>query len=160
MLVHVQAACLAAWLKKQGYTSGTRKGFDYVLSNKLAGSVGVRNSGAVELIGLQKGVMEADALLERLLASFRMPVGQVFYVKGLDRVIAIGVVAAGSVKAGDNVAARSRAGLFPTVVEKLEHPNQQMTIAEAGQDVGLMPKGISKERVHAGDVVVRLGVGS
>lgn len=103
--------------------------------------------------------MEADALLERLLASFRMPVGQVVYIKGFDRVIAVGAVAAGSVRAGDNVAVRSRAGLFPAVVEKLEHPKQQMTIAEAGQDVGLMLKGISKERVHAGGVVVRLGAG-
>jgi hypothetical protein len=86
-----------------------------------------------------------------------MPIQEAFYIKTIDRVVTVGVVAEGSVKPGDKLFVRSRLGSFPIVVESIDKPLEKLSgvpQAEAGQGVGLMLDGISKDQVQADDAVL------
>jgi GTPase len=79
--------------------------------------------------------------------SFRMPVNGALHVKSVGRVVAVGLIAQGSVKPGDKLFVRSRLGSFPVVVKKLEHPTQQLAIARAGQIKGYPTGNVSLDIV-------------
>lgn len=86
---------------------------------------------------------------------FKLQIQNVFYIKTLDRVIVTGVVDTGSVRPGDKVVVKTATAMIPVVVEKLEHPKKEnVSEARAGEDIGLMLQGITKEQVASGDVVV------
>lgn len=86
---------------------------------------------------------------------FSLKVDDVFYIKTIDRVIVVGLVSSGSVKAGDSLAVRSGETVTLVTVERLEHPKRKMERASKGDQVGLVLVGIRKDQVRPGDVVER-----
>jgi selenocysteine-specific translation elongation factor len=87
--------------------------------------------------------------------TFKLKVDEVFYITAIDRVIVVGVVSAGTVKAGDRLTIRSGGTNVSVTVERLDHPQRKMQSARAGEQVGLVLQGIRKDQVRAGDFVVR-----
>jgi translation elongation factor EF-Tu-like GTPase len=115
----------------------------------------MRNHPLYALVLVACAVLSAGCSPKEDPVTFRLPVQHVFYIKTLDRVIVTGVIDAGSVRAGDQLAVQTAAGVIPVVVDKLEHPKKENVFeARAGEDIGLMLQGITKEQVASGDVVV------
>jgi elongation factor Tu len=88
--------------------------------------------------------------------AFKLNVEHVFYITTIERVIAVGTVASGTVKPGDRLVVRSGSGDIPVTVERLEHPKRKMESATAGDQVGLVLQSIRKDQVQAGDSVLAL----
>ena len=88
-------------------------------------------------------------------SRFAFIVDDVFYIQPpVDRVIMVGTIQDGSVKAGDSVAVHTTNGMTTVVVEKIEHPKSpDIQQASKGDQVGLRVNGIRKEQVSKGDKV-------
>jgi selenocysteine-specific translation elongation factor len=88
--------------------------------------------------------------------AFSLTVEEVFYIKPpVDRVILVGTITEGSVKAGDSLTVKCKGGDVPVIVDALEHPSGPMEKAGKGQQVGLKLSGIRRDQATRGDQVVR-----
>jgi elongation factor Tu len=87
--------------------------------------------------------------------AFVLPVQDVFSIRGRGTVVT-GEIVAGSVQVGDQVLI-TRAGeqVAMTRVTGIEAFRKTLTVAGAGENVGLMLEGIEKSQVLAGDVISR-----
>jgi translation elongation factor EF-Tu-like GTPase len=88
--------------------------------------------------------------------SFRFSVEEVFYIKPpVDRVILVGTIQEGTVKAGDTATVECKAGPVSVVVEGIE-AFKQATIKQAskGEQVGLKLQGIAKDQPSKADRVI------
>jgi hypothetical protein len=88
-------------------------------------------------------------------------VEHVFYIKPpVDRVIVVGTIADGTVRVGDHLVVRTKAGPVAVSVENIESIRQgDLTQASKGQQVGLRLTGVRKDQVIAGDRVTAAGRG-
>jgi len=87
--------------------------------------------------------------------AFVMPVEDVFSITGRGTV-ATGRITAGTVQIGDQVMI-TRAGeqIAMSRVTGLEAFRKKLTVASAGDNVGLMLEGIDKSQLLSGDVISR-----
>ncbi|MCL4353901.1 elongation factor Tu [Patescibacteria group bacterium] len=87
---------------------------------------------------------------------FLMPVEDVFSIKGRGTVVT-GRVERGKVKVGENVEIVGIKATKPTVVTGVEMFRKQLDEGQAGDNVGLLLRGIEKEDVERGQVVSKPG---
>jgi len=88
-------------------------------------------------------------------SSFRFEVEHVFYIQPpVDRVILVGIVREGTVKAGDKATVSCRSGDVEVTVEGIETRGPEIKQAGAGQQVGLRLQGINQGQPTTGDWVV------
>jgi translation elongation factor EF-Tu-like GTPase len=93
--------------------------------------------------------------------TFQFTVEEVFYIKPpVDRVILVGTVQEGTVKAGDAATVECKAGSVSVVVEGIEAFQQDdVKRATKGEQVGLKLRGITKDQPSKGDRVMGKGGG-
>ena len=85
--------------------------------------------------------------------SFRMTVEDVFSIR--DRgTVATGKIEGGTIKAGDEILIQHGGSSKKTVVTAIEAFRKQMDQAQTGDNVGLLLRGITKEDIQRGDVLV------
>jgi len=94
--------------------------------------------------------------------SFQFTVEDVFYIKPpVDRVILVGTVKEGVVRAGDSAVVHCSGGPTAVVVEGIEALGQGTTSdipqAGKGQQVGLRLRGITQDKASRGDLVTGEG---
>ncbi len=87
---------------------------------------------------------------------FLMPVEDVFSIKGRGTVVT-GRIERGKVKVGENVEIVGIKATKPTVVTGVEMFRKQLDDGQAGDNVGLLLRGIEKEDVERGQVVSKPG---
>lgn len=105
------------------------------------------------LLGLWLAVEGCDK------APFRLRVDEVVYVESVDRVILVGTVSVGSVKAGDELVVRSGNRVIRLAVDRLVDPRQdsqrKVSRAAEGERVGLVIPGSHRSQIQRGDYVER-----
>ena len=85
--------------------------------------------------------------------SFRMPVEDIFTISGRGTVVT-GRVESGTVRVGMQVNVVRDGGVATTTtVTGVEMFRKVLDSASAGDNVGLLLKGLSKEQLHAGDLI-------
>ena len=104
----------------------------------MDGAVDARSAGAAGPSGTVQAAGAAGAAGSAT-GEFRLPIADVFTIAGR------GVVVVGQVASG---ACRSGAAAVVEAFRKL------VDVARQGDMVGLMLRGVSREQVHAGDIVV------
>ena len=80
---------------------------------------------------------------------FKMTVEEVFAIKNRG-VVATGRVESGSLRVGDTVHVNDGPGVAVTAIEKFR---KQLEEATAGENVGLLMKGLEREQLNRGDVL-------
>mgnify|MGYP002796616505 CR=1 FL=1 len=88
--------------------------------------------------------------------EFRLPIADVFTIAGRG-VVVVGQVAAGACRSGDAavvVGADGASVVGDTTIVGIEAFRKRVDVARQGDMVGLMLRGVSREQVHAGDIVV------
>lgn len=83
---------------------------------------------------------------------FLMPVEGVFTISGRGTVVT-GKIEQGAVRPGDKVEIIGRTGLLESVVTSVEAFNQVQPVGTAGENVGLLLRGIKSTEVERGNVV-------
>lgn len=114
----------------------------------MDGAVDARSAGAA---GPSGAVQAAGAAGE-----FRLPIADVFTIAGRG-VVVVGQVAAGACRSGDAavvVGADGASVVSATTIVGIEAFRKRVDVARQGDMVGLMLRGVSREQVHAGDIVV------
>jgi translation elongation factor EF-Tu-like GTPase len=88
--------------------------------------------------------------------TFKFTVEEVFYIKPpVDRVILVGTVQEGTVKAGDSATVECAAGSISVVVDGIEAFKQgDVKQATKGEQVGIRLRGITKDQPSKGDRVI------
>jgi len=87
---------------------------------------------------------------------FHMIVDDVFFIAKRGTVVT-GRVDTGSVKAGDSVMIRGKKGERNTVVTGIEAFRKVITEAQAGDNIGLLLKDVTKDQVQRGDELLGPG---
>lgn len=88
--------------------------------------------------------------------EFRLPIADVFTIAGRG-VVVVGQVAAGACRSGAAaviVGADGASVVGDTTIVGIEAFRKRVDVARQGDMVGLMLRGVSREQVHAGDIVV------
>ena len=88
--------------------------------------------------------------------EFRLPIADVFTIAGRG-VVVVGQVAAGACRSGDTAVVVGTDGVSvvgETTIVGIEAFRKRVDVARQGDMVGLMLRGVSREQVHAGDIVV------
>ena len=108
-----------------------------------------------------RGIDELVAALDRVpepardfAAPFLMPIEDVFTIEGRGTVVT-GRVARGALELGDTVEIVGRAD--PVVVTGIESFHKKRTEARAGENVGLLLRGVARDEVERGHVVTAPG---
>jgi elongation factor Tu len=87
-------------------------------------------------------------------AFFRMTVEDVFYIRGRGTVVT-GQVEAGTLNLSDEIHIRRPGALSRTVVVAgIEMFRKQLTQAQAGDNVGVLLRGLDKKDVQRGDMLM------
>ena len=85
-----------------------------------------------------------------------MPIADVFTIAGRG-VVVVGQVASGACRSGAAaviVGADGASVVCETTIVGIEAFRKRVDVARQGDMVGLMLRGVSREQVHAGDIVV------
>lgn len=109
-------------------------------------------SGAAQAAGAAGAVGAAGSAT----GEFRLPIADVFAIAGRG-VVVVGQVAAGACRSGDAavvVGADGASVVGATTIVGIEAFRKRVDVARQGDMVGLMLRGVSREQVHAGDIVV------
>lgn len=117
----------------------------------MDGAVDARSAGAAGPSGAVQAAGAAGATGE-----FRLPIADVFTIAGRG-VVVVGQVAAGACRSGDAavvVGADGASVVGDTTIVGIEAFRKRVDVARQGDMVGLMLRGVSREQVHAGDIVV------
>lgn len=117
----------------------------------MDGAVDARSAGAAGPSGAVQAAGAAGATGE-----FRLPIADVFTIAGRG-VVVVGQVAAGACRSGDAavvVGADGASVVGATTIVGIEAFRKRVDVARQGDMVGLMLRGVSREQVHAGDIVV------
>ena len=88
--------------------------------------------------------------------TFVMPVSDSFAIAGRGMVVS-GTVERGSVKVSDNVELVGIYPAKPVTVTAIQHKGKDVQEALAGQEVGLILRGVSKDEVQRGQVLAEPG---
>lgn len=84
---------------------------------------------------------------------FRMTVEDVFSIKGRGTVLT-GKIESGTLKVGDEISIQGKNGEKRTIVTGVEMFRKMMSQANAGDNVGILLKELSKQDVQRGDVIL------
>ena len=84
--------------------------------------------------------------------TFRMTVQDVFSIKSRGTVVT-GQIEGGTISVGDEIRIQGKSSSKTTVVTGVEVHRKVVTHAQAGDNVGVLLKDISKEDVQQGDVL-------
>lgn len=117
----------------------------------MDGAVDARSAGAAGPSGAVQAAGAAGATGE-----FRLPIADVFTIAGRG-VVVVGQVAAGACRSGDAavvVGVDGASVVGDTTIVGIEAFRKRVDVARQGDMVGLMLRGVSREQVHAGDIVV------
>lgn len=134
--------------------------FDRFRKPKDTGQVSM--DGAVDArsadTAAQSGTAQAAGAVGAVGATgeFRLPIADVFTIAGRG-VVVVGQVAAGACRSGDAavvVGADGASVVGTTTIVGIEAFRKRVDVARQGDMVGLMLRGVSREQVHAGDIVV------
>ena len=120
----------------------------------MDGAVDARSAGAARPSGTAQvaGAVGAAGAT----GEFRLPIADVFTIAGRG-VVVVGQVAAGACRSGDAavvVGADGASVVGATTIVGIEAFRKRVDVARQGDMVGLMLRGMSREQVHAGDIVV------
>lgn len=120
----------------------------------MDGAVDARSAGAARPSGTAQvaGAVGAAGAT----GEFRLPIADVFTIAGRG-VVVVGQVAAGACRSGDAavvVGADGASVVGDTTIVGIEAFRKRVDVARQGDMVGLMLRGVSREQVHAGDIVV------
>ena len=85
-------------------------------------------------------------------ASFMMPIGGVNQIEGRGTV-ATGRIERGSVRLGDKVAVLTKKGLVRSTVTGIKIFKQHLDEAQAGDNVGLLLRGVERDQIDSGSIV-------
>ena len=127
----------------------------------MDGAVDARSAGAARPSGTAQvaGAVGAVGAAGSATGEFRLPIADVFTIAGRG-VVVVGQVAAGACRSGDAavvVGADGASVVGDTTIVGIEAFRKRVDVARQGDMVGLMLRGVSREQVHAGDIVgVRL----
>lgn len=102
------------------------------------------------------GAVGATGAAGSATGEFRLPIADVFTIAGRG-VVVVGQVAAGACRSGDAavvVGADGASVVGDTTIVGIEAFRKRVDMARQGDMVGLMLRGVSREQVHAGDIVV------
>ena len=88
-------------------------------------------------------------------APFRMTVQDVFSIHGRGTVVT-GTVERGAVRVGDRFFIVGQAGRVPARVDGLEKFRSVLTSARAGDQIGLLIRGVTRDQVFPGDILISL----
>lgn len=87
--------------------------------------------------------------------QFRMPIDDVFKLTIPNKVVVVGVIQEGSVKPGMKLAINAGGEIIPVKVEGIEKGlSNPVNYAQAGDNVGILLAGISKEQISPGDLLL------
>jgi elongation factor Tu len=87
-------------------------------------------------------------------AFFRMTVADVFYIRGRGTVVT-GQIDSGTLKLSDEIRlSRPVAANRPVAVTGIEMFRKQLTEAKAGDNVGVLLRGLEKRDVQHGDILL------
>ena len=84
---------------------------------------------------------------------FLMPIEDVFNISGRGTV-ATGIIETGAINVSDEVLILTKNGDVKSVVTGVEMARKLLDRGEAGDNVGLLLRGVDKEQIHRGDVMV------
>ena len=85
---------------------------------------------------------------------FRMTIADVFFIKGRGTVV-IGQVESGTLKVGDEInLARASGSPRAVTVTGIEQLRKLLTEAQAGDNIGVLLRGVEKKDVQQGDVLL------
>lgn len=118
----------------------------------MDGAVDARSAGAAG----PSGAAQAAGAAGSATGEFRLPIADVFTIAGRG-VVVVGQVAAGACRSGDAavvVGADGASVVGETTIVGIEAFRKRVDVARQGDMVGLMLRGVSREQVHAGDIVV------
>ena len=123
----------------------------------MDGAVDARSAGAAGPSGTVQvaGAVGAVGAAGNATGEFRLPIADVFTIAG--RGVVVGQVAAGACRRGDAavvVGADGASVVGETTIVGIEAFRKRVDVARQGDMVGLMLRGVSREQVHAGDIVV------
>jgi len=85
---------------------------------------------------------------------FRMVVEDVFTITGRGTV-ATGTVETGSVSVGDTLSIQTGSAMLNSTVSGLEVFRKRITVAHAGENIGLVLDGVARDDVQRGSVLSR-----
>jgi sulfate adenylyltransferase subunit 1 (EFTu-like GTPase family) len=117
---------------------------------------GYRRLGFMGLVatGLLSSCLIWSKMSQPNLPRLDFVVQYIFYIKPpIDRVILVGIVHQGKVAVGDEVVVHCQSGNVSAKVETIEAFDKQLTVASAGDQVGLRLIGITKDQPSEGDQV-------
>lgn len=121
----------------------------------MDGAVDARSAGAAGPSGAAQAA-GAAGVAGSATGEFRLPIADVFTIAGRG-VVVVGQVAAGACRSGDAavvVGADGASVVGDTTIVGIEAFRKRVDVARQGDMVGLMLRGVSREQVHAGDIVV------
>ena len=84
--------------------------------------------------------------------QFRLVVEDVFFITGRGTVVT-GTIDTGSVSVGETVSIQTAAGTLSSTVGGVEAFSKRLSTASAGENVGLVLEGVSRDAVNRGDVL-------
>lgn len=121
----------------------------------MDGAVDARSAGAAGPSGTVQAAGAAGAAGSAT-GEFRLPIADVFTIAGRG-VVVVGQVASGACRSGAAavvVGADGASVVCETTIVGIEAFRKLVDVARQGDMVGLMLRGVSREQVHAGDIVV------
>ena len=124
----------------------------------MDGAVDARSASTAGPSGTaqEAGAVGAVGAAGSATGEFRLPIADVFTIAGRG-VVVVGQVAAGACRSGDAaviVGADGASVVGDTTIVGIEAFRKRVDVARQGDMVGLMLRGVSREQVHAGDIVV------
>jgi elongation factor Tu len=87
---------------------------------------------------------------------FRMTVADIFSIKGRGTVVT-GKIEGGTLQVGDEIVIQGKNGEKRTTVAGIEMFRKVLSQAEAGAEVGVLLKDITRDGIQAGDVLLAPG---
>lgn len=121
----------------------------------MDGTVDARSAGAAGPSGTVQAA-GAAGVAGSATGEFRLPIADVFTIAGRG-VVVVGQVASGACRSGAAavvVGADGASVVCETKIVGIEAFRKRVDVARQGDMVGLMLCGVSREQVHAGDIVV------
>jgi len=142
----------------------TKQGFDGDNAPVIKGSglkgleaTSVDDPWAVKILELTKALDEYIPVPERDLDKpFLMPVEDVFSIEGRGTVVT-GKIDRGTVKVGEEIEIVGLKDTIKTTITGIEMFNKQLDQGMAGDNAGILLRGVKKEDIHRGQVLAKPG---
>lgn len=103
---------------------------------------------------------EAISTIEKECFSydFKMHIDDVFIITGRGTIV-VGFIETGACRIGEHVTIQTGAGTIDSTITGLEAFRTHLDIAYAGQNVGILLRGVTKDQLSKGDILTILNAG-